>query len=159
MTGSYICDRCNKSLESSQSLWNHKQRCRAQKMFTGHIAEGRCIGVKTKPVYAKSIPDSSIHTCAPFPDITKPKKKSNSKIEALVDAIINDDPDDAVKDEPVSRKRTEEDETDSDDDSTTEPAVKKIKKVLPLPADISSMIPERSIESIPPLRRLRIPLF
>ena len=28
MKGSYICMRCGKSLASSQSLWNHKQRCK-----------------------------------------------------------------------------------------------------------------------------------
>ena len=27
MKGSYICTHCGKSLASSQSLWNHKQRC------------------------------------------------------------------------------------------------------------------------------------
>ena len=29
MKGSYICTRCGKSLASSQSLWNHKQRCKS----------------------------------------------------------------------------------------------------------------------------------
>ena len=29
MKGSYICARCGKSLASSQSLWNHKQRCKS----------------------------------------------------------------------------------------------------------------------------------
>ena len=28
MKGSYVCTRCSKSLASSQSLWNHKQRCK-----------------------------------------------------------------------------------------------------------------------------------
>ena len=31
MKGIYICPKCGKSLASSQSLWNHKQRCRVQK--------------------------------------------------------------------------------------------------------------------------------
>ena len=59
----FACTSCDKVLASSQSLWNHRQRCkmhyceRCNIKFTRkasllrHINEGRCKGVKTKPVY------------------------------------------------------------------------------------------------------------
>ena len=105
-----------------------------QSNLTRHIDEGRCKGATAKQVYTQIIPeytvlpDSSLQTCPSFPDITKPTKKLNPKIEALADLIINGDSDDEEKDD--------------------EPVVKRIKKVSP--TYVSSVIPERSIESIPP---------
>ena len=34
MKSSYICAQCGKSLASSQSLWNHKQRCKGTVQIT-----------------------------------------------------------------------------------------------------------------------------
>ena len=36
----YVCSRCNNSFATRQSLWNHKQRCRALRYDEQN--EGRC---------------------------------------------------------------------------------------------------------------------
>lgn len=117
MKGSYICDRCNKSLASRQSLWNHRQRCKFSKsndsykeLLPRHINSNSTRFDKKHHLAAikpfKARQDTSIQTCSPFFDITKPTKKENPRIQALIDAVINDGitDDSTVENEPPPLK-------------------------------------------------------
>ena len=68
MKGSYICTRCNTAFASRQSLWNHKQRCEGSQHVPAFIGQKR-----------SSVGDGD-----------EPTKPKNAKIQALVDAIVND---------------------------------------------------------------------
>ena len=82
----FTCDQCSSSYASSQSLWNHKQRCKSSKPKDSY---------HNSPQYIDLIPSADV--------VTKPSTP-NPKITALADAILNDGIIDA-KDEPVELRR------------------------------------------------------
>jgi hypothetical protein len=47
MKGSYICSQCSKCLASSQSLWNHKQRCKGVAVRNKNVGESSCDDIPT----------------------------------------------------------------------------------------------------------------
>lgn len=102
----YTCAKCGKNLSSYKSLWRHRKSC------SGSLSPEVRVVHQTFPVNTPY--DTSIQTCSPFPDVLKPKqKKSDPRIEALVNAIVNANPEDADGGNRISRKRkllSEEDE-------------------------------------------------
>ena len=80
MTKKYICPGCEKEFATSQSLWNHKQRCHRQYtpkkiVFDGYAAEPKAYRDTVKS------PLESPHK--PMPD--------NLKIRNLLAEIANED--------------------------------------------------------------------
>ena len=104
------CSYCSKVMRSD-NLKNHIK-----------IHENdRCKITYQSKVEPHAIPDTSIQTCSPFPDITKPA--SNPKLSAIIDAIVNN----GEPSTPVS----------SPEPFTIPPAPKKIK-TLSLGSGIST---------------------
>ena len=67
--------KCDKSYASSQSLWNHKQRCK--------INNPSALKKLDKPdVLELSAANNSFEeACLPFPDITNPAKNHNFPLQ------------------------------------------------------------------------------
>ena len=90
---SYVCPRCNKEFSSRQGLWNHKQRCTEQSITAATPA-------REEPVVRTNnwgIPNMNNSSGA------ERQSKKNPKIQALVNAIIND----SSTEKPLPRERTQ----------------------------------------------------
>ena len=99
MKGSYICIQCGKPLASSQSLWNHKQRCKD----TAERKRSRDIDGSEKfddPAFNSLHQQNVIPTISKQSGIYQKKEnptiqaitppKTNPKMQALIDSIVND---------------------------------------------------------------------
>ena len=79
---SFACTKCGGRYASSQSLWNHKQRCKS-------IIPPSDAGVKIFDNPLLTSPSinhqPSQEKCSSFPDITKPAK--NPKLSAMIDIL------------------------------------------------------------------------
>ena len=95
----FSCDQCNKTYASSQSLWNHRQRCQSSKAadLSRQAEKKHCKAAvnnsiiqnnqENEHVGSGQYEDTSIQTCSSFPDITKPA--SDPKVSAIIDVIVN----------------------------------------------------------------------
>ena len=102
MKGSYICAQCGKSLASSQSLWNHKQRCKGTVQITSFQS-------------SKKEKDKAPSTVKPIVlETYQPRPPMNPKIQTLLNEIV----DDGIVHSPPSLGNFEK---------THVPALKKIK--------------------------------
>lgn len=122
MRGSYICDRCNKSLASRQSLWNHRQRCNGDVMKSSNMSDS----MRTTP--SNVTPAVGRKRSLDPPSLGGEKKIKNPKIQALLDAVIDDGitDDSTIENDPLAKKMEKT------------PAVKEINKVIPpLPLQVN----------------------
>ena len=78
MKGSYICAQCGKPLASSQSLWNHKQRCKGTAQITSFQSSR-----KEKDKAPSTVKPIVLETYQPRPPI-------DPKIQTLLDEMIDD---------------------------------------------------------------------
>ena len=89
----YQCGRCSKHLASRQSLWNHKQRCSAV------VGEKRPLDNKFLTIPPKGYAHLADHDEV-SPTVEKRNVyafyKSNPKVQAFVNDIINSVPKSAV---------------------------------------------------------------
>ena len=83
MKGLYICTQCGKSLASSQSLWNHKQRCKD----TGE--RRRCKQKLDDHTFTSTYPPHVIPVVSNQSSGSY-QAKTNPKVQSLLDAIINE---------------------------------------------------------------------
>ena len=151
---SYVCDTCNKKLSGYHSLWRHKRNGICQQNFE-------------KPVLTTSSTGRSANQekCSSFPDITKPAK--NSKVSAMIDAIINNGESESSKKifQPTTPRKLDYSEMigpSSDAESTIIPSAPPRKKLpvkkrttatKPRKIDYSKMIGPSSDEERPHKKR------
>ena len=106
MKGSYICTKCAKSLASSQSLWNHKQRCkdtgeRKRSWNTDGLSEKHDDPTFINSTYSRTYnvptpttqppPTFNAAAAAAAGEESSVKRRlTNPKIQALLNEIIND---------------------------------------------------------------------
>ena len=101
MKGSYICTKCGKSLASSQSLWNHKQRCKdtgeGKRSRNGDgLSEKHDDRTFNNSTYSRiynvspTQPSLTPAVASADKDSSCEKRPTNPKIQALLNEIIND---------------------------------------------------------------------